>query len=336
MKEFSQLLLDTANGRVANYSTEDANAAIRNHFAEVIGADGSDRKALRKAIRRHKVDIYELIEEVVESKLQSGWGENPFFREYVEQRNLALGDKNDFYVPDASLLTVSKFSGNHHDLLRQKLGAGTSLQVSTYWYGIKIYDEFERMMTGQIDWAAFVEKIYAAFDKKLNDMIYTSFMSADSKLPTDLVITGSLTKAAIVDLVEELEVATGCSIDIVGTRAALNKVTDLLDGNWISEDMKKERATTGSIGEFEGIRLVRLPQVFETNTRTKLIDNNKLLFVPNSPDFKPIKLVNEGESMFNEVTDSVTNMDMTIEAEYMQKLGIAVVINMLYGVYNIA
>ena len=36
------------------------------------------------------------------------------------------------------------------------------------------------------------------------------------------------------------------------------------------------------------------------------------------------------------MTDSVTNMDMTIEAEYMQKLGIAVVINMLYGVYNIA
>ena len=33
-------------------------------------------------------------------------------------------------------------------------------------------------MAGRIDWAKFVQKIYEAFDKKINDMVYEAVMSA--------------------------------------------------------------------------------------------------------------------------------------------------------------
>ena len=34
----------------------------------------------------------------------------------VEVRNLALGDTNEFFVNDSSVLTVSKYAGGHHDI----------------------------------------------------------------------------------------------------------------------------------------------------------------------------------------------------------------------------
>lgn len=36
---------------------------------------------------------------------------------YVDQRNLALGDKNEFYSEDESILSVMKVAGNHHDIV---------------------------------------------------------------------------------------------------------------------------------------------------------------------------------------------------------------------------
>ena len=41
---------------------------------------------------------------------------NARFMEYVEEVNIADGDANEFYVEDNSLLTVSRFANNHHDI----------------------------------------------------------------------------------------------------------------------------------------------------------------------------------------------------------------------------
>jgi hypothetical protein len=68
-------------------------------------------------MRLHGPEAYSLVETVLVEKLQSGWdSNNAFFMNYVEQRNLAQGDMNEFYVEDNSLLTVSRFAGNHHDV----------------------------------------------------------------------------------------------------------------------------------------------------------------------------------------------------------------------------
>ena len=41
-------------------------------------------------MRRHKLDVFEVIEETLDDLLVSGWGENPFFREFVKERNIEL------------------------------------------------------------------------------------------------------------------------------------------------------------------------------------------------------------------------------------------------------
>lgn len=340
--DFSRLMVETAKGTVQKYTVKEANDKIREKMFEVLGVEPGCRKTeLRKAIRRHKTDVFEVIEETVQNLLVSGWGENPFFNEFVEIKSMNDGDTNEFYVTDDVILTVSELSGNHHDIIRQKLGAGKTFNVKTSWYGVKIYTEYELFMSGRVDWSGFIQKIYEAFDKKVNDMVYASLMAAGDKLPnkSQFAKTAPLsndTRDTLIELIEDVQAATGNEVVIMGTKAALSKLTALSDVNWISQSMKDERHTTGRLGLWEGTRLVEIAQSFAPNdTSTKLVDNNKLLIMPVA-DNRFIKIYDEGDAQVKEVSDGSTNMDMTIEYEYQQKMGVATVIGKYFGVWTIA
>lgn len=336
--DFSKLMFDTARG-MEKVNKDEANEKIREIMFQVLGVDkDADTKTIRKAIRRNKVAVYEVIEETIDNLLVSGWGDNPFFNDYVEMRNMNAGDTNEFYVPGEMILTVSKLAGNHHDILRQRLNEGSTFTVKTSFYGVKIYTEYTLFMTGRIDWASFVQKIYEAFDKMVNDMVYQAVMSAGEKvLPaSQFNKTGALVKEDLITLVEDVQTATGEEAVIMGTKTALAKLTALSETQWISESMKDERHTTGRLGLWEGVRLVEIPQSFAPNdTSKKLVDNNKLLVMPVG-DNKFIKLVYEGDSQFYEGSDPATNMDMSITAEYQTRLGIATVIGKKFGMWTIA
>lgn len=329
---FKKLMIDRAKNCVVNYSKEEADAAIRARFNEVLElSEGAGMKEIRKALRRHKVETYEIIEEVLEDRLQSGWGDNPFFRRFVDERNLADGDRNEFYIPADTILTVTKFSGNHHDLTRQKLGLGRTVSLTTDWYGIKVYEEFERFMAGRIDWAEFIDKLYEAVDKKVNDMLFQSFLGLDDFVPPAYAFSGSITAEAILERCEKIEIATGYKTMICGPRAVLSKISQLTDGAFWSDEMKNQRNSLGQIGTWEGIDLVRIPQTLKQNTREFVYPQNKFFILPEVDD-KPIKLVYEGDGYFNENTDGATNRDMTIEAEYQFKMGIATIFGYDYAV----
>jgi hypothetical protein len=42
--------------------------------------------------------------------------ENEFFNDFVEMKNIAQGDRNEFWVDKDVILTVAHVSGDHHDL----------------------------------------------------------------------------------------------------------------------------------------------------------------------------------------------------------------------------
>lgn len=338
--EFSQLMFDTGMNK-EKVSKDEANDKIREIMFEVLGTDkNSKRKDIRRAFRRHKEEVFEVIEETVENLLISGWGDNPFFNEFVEVRNMNDGDTNEFYVEDDVILSISELSGNHHQIWRQRLGEGSTFRVKTSWYGAKIYFDFELFMTGKIDWNKFVNKIYEAYDKMVNDMVYSAVMASGTKvLPaSQFNKTGKLdasTKDSFIELIEDVQAATGDEVVIMGTKSALSKLNGMTDVEWISAGMKEERHTTGRLGMWEGVRLVEIPQRFATNdTSKKLVDNTKLLIMPVA-DNKFIKIYNEGEAMLKEVSDSSTNMDMTIEYEFQKKMGIATIIGKKFGMWTI-
>ena len=344
---FNKLMQDVANNSLEDgISMKEANEKIVSMFNQILGLDEKSSKAdVRKAIRRNQQVLFDLIEEVVPNLIRTGWQDNPFFNEYVETRNLDIGDKAVFYTEDETILSVSKVSGNHWDIDRQRLGKGASFSVETSWYGIGVYSEYERLLTGAEDFATFVTKLYEAVDKFVNESVYQAMISAAEQLPGGAtgsgqwVKTGDLTaatKEVFVQLIEEVQMATGMDVVIMGTKTALSKLEGIQDINWVSEDMKVQRNTTGRIGYWEGIRLVEIKQGFRLNdTQNRLVDDKQLLIMPVG-DNKFIKVINEGNPEMRQVNDNTTNLDMTYDYRYMFKMGVGVQIGLLFGVYNIA
>ena len=92
---FNQLMLDYSHDALDGVSAKEANKKIVEIFRSIIGCDEKSTKAeVRKAIRRNQAIVFDLIEEVIDDALVSGWQANPFFMEFVDVKNLALGDKN--------------------------------------------------------------------------------------------------------------------------------------------------------------------------------------------------------------------------------------------------
>ena len=115
--DFNKIIMNASRSVYGEYTKEEANEIIREQFNRIMAIDfkNSTPMARRQAFRAHSAEIYSIIEDVIANKLVSGWGDDPFFEQFVEEKNLALGDKNEFYVEDNSLMQVSKFAGNHHD-----------------------------------------------------------------------------------------------------------------------------------------------------------------------------------------------------------------------------
>jgi hypothetical protein len=344
---YYDLMSDLAQGKVCynsngeEVSKEKANNELRKVMYAVLGVEeGTKGTKLLQAMRRHKLDVFEVTETILEDMLKTGWGENPFFNEFVEIKNADDDETNEFYSETSAVLTVSELAGGHHNLYRQRLPEGKVFTIPTSWWGVKIYAEFLRFIAGKVDWAKFIQEVYKAFDKKVNSLLYAALNSVGDQLPAggqwvkNIPLT-SETKATFDELIEDVKTANGSDVTLMGTRTALGKLVNLDNVNWISEQAKNDRYTMGRLGFYEGVRLAEIPQVFADNdTTTKLVDDARILVMPNL-DNKFIKMFNEGLAQIKEISDGTTNTDMTMEYEYQRKMGVGVVIGRLFGIVNI-
>ena len=344
---FSELLLDAARNEVKEYSAADANKKIVEKFRAALGiADNATRPQIRRAIKANQNLVFTIIEETVEEMILTGWDSNPFFMEYVETKNLALGDTNDFYVEDDSILSVSKISGNHHNMIRQRLGAGRHFAVTTEWFGLKIYSDFERVLTGAEDWASFILKVTDAVNRYIFDAVYAALKGAKENLGANWVKTGTLevaNKETLVKLCQDVSMATGSEVVVFGTRSALSSLSGMADVNWAPETVKEEYYRNGGIlGIWEGIRVAEIGQGLKRGASINSasveyqVDNTQLYIIPVGVANKFIKVVNEGDAQISQVSDKDVNRDMSYEYEMQFKMGISVILNTVFGVWTIA
>lgn len=330
-KDLVKLCVDTAQNKVQNYASEQASDVIRKAFFEIMGTEKPGYKDLRK----HKVEVFEIIEEVLVRTVIEGVNDDEFFMQFAETRNLALGDSQDFYVPDNSLLVASEFAGNHWDITRQKVEGGTSFSVKTKSYGVGVYADFLAFLAGRIDFAALVAKAGRAIKDKVYQEVATSFANASSYLPTEFKATGSYDEAKLIDIISHVEAETGEDVLVVGTRKAIAKVTAGLNPAYLSDRAKDQIMNNGRVEVYNGMTLVTLPTVHKANTFEFAYDDNQLLILP-SGDNRPVKIVYEGDALVKEVSDGTDNMDMSLEYKFITKFGTNVVFNTLFGSYKLS
>lgn len=314
--------------------------AVKNNLG--LNEKSTDRD-IKRALRKDQgKEFLEVIEEILDKRISTGWEENEFFNNFVETRSLADGDINEFITEDDVILNVAKVSGDHHDLIMQKLGIGTTYQVTLSDYAVKVGTDIRLFLTGRKDWSTWIDAVARAFRNKIQETIYEEFINAASKLPSALKGTGTLSSAVKVsfdEIIEKVESLNQTEVVIMGTKTALKNL-NALAGNgsvdWVSNSQKESIAETGLLGTYEGTRLIAVPQRFKNNsTLTPMIDSSKLWIFPVVSDEsgKPVKFVDSGETILEE-TEIGNTMNDQQSYEVQRRMGVTTVITRYYGEWD--
>ena len=291
-------------------SKREANEKITNVMFSILGLSKDyTKRDLRRAMRDHGTELFDVIEEIVDLQIAKGWKENEFFNQFVDMRNIARGDKNEFWTEDDTILAVAKVAGNHHDISLQRLGEGTYTTIPTSVYAIAVGADIDRLLLGQEDFDRLIQAVVRAFMVKIQEDIYAEAMKVTG-IPAALKGSGDLVKANFDQLLEDVSAANdNAPVRIIGTRAALSKLEALVNVNWIADSQKEAVAQYGRLGSYQGCDLIELPQRFANDVDFngtqanlhRLVDNKLLLIV--AGDDKWVKFVESGETEIYEVTE---------------------------------
>jgi len=316
-------------GKSGNYSEADTMDVLRK---ELIEANGGSTKLNFKAMRDGKcIGLFAIVEEIISRIIVDELKGNEFFMNFVDYKNLALGDMNEFWTPNNSLFVVSDTAEGTHGIRRQRLNVGQKITVPTVLKTIKIYDELNRVLAGRIDFNEFISLVATSFKKKAFNDIYSAWNSVTAATigATYYPTAGSYDEEKLIDLIAHVEAATDKVATIVCTKKAARK----LKPDVIADSAKEDLYDMGYYGKFNGTSIVTMKQVHIDNTDNFLLDDNKIYIVVS--DMKPIKFVTEGDSLLL-MGDPMSNADMTQEFFYGERYGVAVVVVDKFGVYEIA
>ena len=332
------------DGNKVEISKKDANRAIRKVLMEICGLDEETVKSAKRrhrAIDRHMEEIFELHEEDIDFKVEEGFKESEWFNELVENRNIALGDDEEYWTKDKITFIVAEISGDHHDLTMQNLNEGTPYRLHTTKHGIRVGADIDLVLLGRKDFTELTDKIAEAFIYDVQTRCYTAVYGAAAQLPNPSQFnkTGVLntsTKSAFDTLITDVAIANDATdVVIYGTKLALKALNALTDVDWRADSQKESVAATGRLGSYEGTLLVELPQRFALNTTTeRLFDDNMLLILPRGEE-KFVKFTDKGETEIFEVTEKADMADDFRTYEVQREYGVGVQIGNYFGKWEI-
>lgn len=333
-------IFDDEGNRIPKTEAENK---VRKFVLNILGINENSTKRDRKrALNKYGDDLFEVLEEDIDLKSETGFQKSEFFNQFVETRNIKRGDSQEFWNENDIILSVSKIAGDHHDFTLQRLGSGESYTISTSVYGIAVGADIDMYLSGRLDWAKFTDACARAFVIKVQNEMFAEVMNAGNKLPVNAQFNKTMpivaaNKDVFDTLLEDVSTINGnVPLVIFGTRTALKKLTAFADIDWITEDQKKQVAEMGRLGSYEGTTLFEIPQRFAPNDVTKkLVDSSKLLIMPQVEN-KFVKFVDVGETEITEITEKGKRMDDTMKYEVQRAMGIGTQIGRYFGVWTIA
>lgn len=333
MNTIARLIYDTHKGDIPQkYSAMNKEArenAIRQEILDVLGLEKFSKKEFRQAFRSKKAEVFSIIEDLADQVMADGeYKRNAFYDQFVEVKNLALGDKNEFYVEGKNTLQISEFSGSHFNLKRRRIDVGQKFSLEMRDFGISIYEELERIMSGRADFAKLVALVVDAVERHLAELAQATFASAITNLPTEFVFNAQYNQDKIVELLTHVSSANnGVKPVLVGTATALAK----LQGKStivVSSDMANEINAKGYLDVWQGYSCMELEQGHKVGSFEFTMPTNKVYALINGS--KLVKVCLEGETMVKEVSDK-NNADLTEQYTIAYKAGAAVAYSNLIG-----
>lgn len=312
-----------------NYSVEQSLDSVRNGL---IALNNGKNYIDYRDLRDGKCNgLFAVVEEIITRTVIDGLQGNEFFMNMVEYRNLALGDKNEFYIPDNSLFKVATIARGTQGIRRQRLNGGTKFTVDVKTYGVKIYAELDAVLAGRITFNDLINRVAESLLKQQYEDIYAAWANLVSGTgSTYLPVAGSYNEEALLELCEHVEVNNGTVPVLLGTRKALRKITTAT----VSDSAKEDLYNMGYYGKFNGYNMIRIKQQHKMNTDEFIFPDNKIYVI--GTDIKPIKYITEGQSLIIN-RNPEDNADLTQEYFVSNKAGAAVVLpDKKLGVYTLS
>lgn len=311
MNDIVQVAVDAYHGNVTKYSVNDSMELLQKALVE---ANGGSTVMNYKNIRDGKcVGLFSLVEEILARTVVEGLVGDELFNTLVEFRNVAAGDKNLFLVEDYDLFTVSNAADGTQGIRRQRLSGVSETSIPTTFKVVKIYEELNRVLSGQVDFNKFIAKVGESFRQHLLNDIYTLWAGAtadDLGGATYFPAAGAYDEDTLLELIAHVEASAGGKpATIIGTKAALRKLAPSIEG----EAYKGDIYSLGYAGKFFGTDVVSMPQRHKVGTTDFVFDNDVVHVI--AGDEKPIKCVYEGQStiLLGNPTDKA---DLTQELTY--------------------
>ena len=333
LQSICNLMNDACSNRVATFSNAETakytDEAVREAFFNILGED----KLSWRSWRNHKNEIFTIMEDVLNTNLPLAWENSTFYNLFVETKNGALGDKNEFIVEDNSVLVASRFAGNHWDTDRKKLHGKRSFSVDTEWFYVHVYDDLERFLKGIITLPEMVAKMQKAMQNSIDDRIFTAFNGAGTYLPAAFQVSGTYDRIKMTELIQKVQYASQKNVVLAGTKTALSAIADGMNSDWISASQKEELATTGCVLKNTGLGVVgiEIPQTFVRGTYDFKVDNKSIYVLPDNEKF--IKVYFEGDTRARELGSTDTH-DQTIDTQIQTKVGVGCVFSNVFGKYT--
>lgn len=305
-----------------------------------------DTKAIKRCIRDHKRDYFDVIEDTLDIVLQTGLSENEWFNTLAETINIAYGDRQDFIADVKSYLAVATVGTAHHDHIMQRIKPGQRYSIPTERHAVKVGADIHKYILGQVAWDKMITEIANAYILDIQNEVLKALDTAVAKLPasTEFVGTGDIVtkKDDFLTITDNVADANNVNtVVVMGTRPALRKVMGIIDTNWISAQQKDDRADFGIVATAEGMILVRIPNRYKDQTYAtgKIFDDDVLWIFGQNDTNKFIKVVERGGAEIDEVRDNSVGtgyMNELMSYEVQREYGAGVVPGYIFGQWTLA
>ena len=340
--EMNNLMQDVALGRELydaendrKISKAEANAKILDFSRQILGiTDPTDSTQVRRCWRDNARQWFDVIEDTLNVTIETGLLESDWFNQLVETKSIGYHDRQDFYIEKDALLAVSTAGTSHHDHPLQRLGAGQPVSIPTALHVIKVGADINRYIAGQVDWTKLVDAITKAYIADIQKTVYAQIAIAVSQLPAQFKSTGTpVVKATLDNMIENVSMANdGAEVILMATRAGISQLQSISNVQWAADFQKDDFANTGSIGIYEGSKIVRIPNRFTDDTFSQKVFADQIIILPTVGDNgKFIKLVEEGSIEILEKMDRGDYLSDLQTYEVQRRYGVGVVLGRMFG-----
>lgn len=345
--EVKNLMFDLYKGELGEgVKKADAERKLREISQKIFGiTEKSSKRDRKRAYEENGRQFFDVIEEVADWTVSTGLKENEWFNILVNYKNIASGDENLFYQEhDEVILSIARMGKRHHDTMLQRLPEGSTYKVETDLYGAAVGADIDRYLLGNEDWTKLIDSITKAFVVMIQDLILTEILAAPEKLPvqTGFVETGALndgTRKKFNKMLQNVSTANdNAEVVVMGTRAALQELENLVKVDWIADSQKEAVATMGRLGNYGPYQLVEIPQRFVRNKVGQNVYDDDTLFAFASGDNKLVDMVDVGETLIDEITErgeANGRIDDIMKYEVQREFGVATRIGRYFGKWKI-